>query len=80
MSHACPECGTSDCDCDWYNGFDDSWDGKPPESPGELYLEGYCQGVLDLEESDAEDEEERAACEGCSWPSCKPKNAEEGQT
>jgi hypothetical protein len=61
MSHKCPECDTPDCDCRWYDGFDAAWEGRPPESPDELYLAGFCDGVLDLEESDAEDAEEKAA-------------------
>jgi len=79
MSHDCPECGTPDCDCEWFNGFDAGWEGRPPDSPDELYLEGFCAGILDLEESDAEDAEERAACDGCSCRSCKPSGDGEEQ-
>jgi hypothetical protein len=36
----------------WFEGFDDGFEGNPPESPDELYLEGYCDGVLANEEDD----------------------------
>jgi len=34
----------------WYTGFDDGYEGNPPESPDELYLAGYRDGVIASEE------------------------------
>lgn len=41
-----------ECEEPWYQGFDDGFSGIPPESPNELYLEGYCDGAESRDEDD----------------------------
>lgn len=57
--HECGECAKDDYkDClGWYTGFDDGYQGGVPESPGECYLDGFCDGVISREEDDDEDEQ-----------------------